>query len=161
MRCWEEFGMDWRSMELGILGEVEMDSGEGFQVLWGGVWVGSGSGRMEVNAGELGEVWGWILDGLEVWDGSGSEGRRRRKMLNFFRGGGRDSIGSLTLTQALSGLAKRCGRSGEGVGFNQGAGMGAGGFKFHRVGRLQLMAATGEATSINAAEEGDGKAERR
>ena len=35
MSCWEDFGMDWRSVELGILGEVEMGSGEGFQVLLG------------------------------------------------------------------------------------------------------------------------------
>ena len=35
--------------------------------------------------------------------------------------------------------------------------MGAGGFKFHRAERLQLMAATGEATGINAAEEKMGK----
>ena len=35
--------------------------------------------------------------------------------------------------------------------------MGAGGFKFHRAGRLQLMATTSEATGINAAEEKMGK----
>ena len=79
----EEFGKIWRSVELDILGKVELDSGEGFQVLWGRVWVGSRHGRVDVNAGELGEVWGWILDGLEVWDGSSSEGRRRKKMQNF------------------------------------------------------------------------------
>ena len=62
----EEFGKVWRSVELGILGKVELGSGEGFQVLWGGVWVGSSCGRVEVNAGKLGEVWGWILDELEV-----------------------------------------------------------------------------------------------
>ena len=60
-----------------------MGAGEGFQVLWGGVWVGSGSGRMEMNAGGLGEVLGWIWDGFDGWDGSGSEGRRRKKMQYF------------------------------------------------------------------------------
>ena len=33
-------------------------------------------------------------------------------------------------------------------------------FKFHQAGRLQLMAATGEAMGINATEEEDRKAER-
>ena len=31
----EEFGLSWWSVELRILGEVEMGSGEGFQVLLG------------------------------------------------------------------------------------------------------------------------------
>ena len=59
----EEFGKVWGSVELGILREVEMGSGEEFQMFWGGVWVGAGRGRVEVIARcrvKLGEGFGMV-----------------------------------------------------------------------------------------------------
>ena len=106
-----------------------------------------------------GEAWGRIWDGLKVCGGVCWE----REDAEFQReGGGEFCWLSRSLWCSLS-VGKRWGRSGEGAGFNRrlewvlGASCG---FKFHRHGELQLMAATGEATRINAAEEEDGKAER-
>ena len=83
-------------------------------------------------------------------------------MLNFRGKEEENSAGSHTLSGSLS-AGKKWRRKGEDAGFIGrlewvlGASCG---FEFHRRGELQLMAATGEATGINATEEGDGKAER-
>ena len=61
---------------------------------------------MGETAGELGEVLGWIWEDFAGAGRSGSEGRRRKKVADFR---GKEEVNSalpLTLTQALSWMAK-------------------------------------------------------
>ena len=58
--CWVDFGMEWRSVQSGISGRMELGFCGGFQVVWSGVWVDLRSGRDEGDAGILGEFGGRI-----------------------------------------------------------------------------------------------------
>ena len=141
---WEDFGMDWRSGELGILEWMELGSGEGFQAIGLGFGLGMVVEGWRRIAGcwvnDLGRKWKRIggLKGLVQREGS---------LLNSGRGKEEEMLGSHALW-LLSQMAKRCWRKGEGLGFIRG--------------RLELMStlwnlkSTGASTRADGGETGEG-----